>query len=318
LSQDLRRALTRRGLRVVTRAGCGLARVQCEAAGKQQSLGTTNLVKFHLAASVRLAAAALLVCALTVEAASFAVDSNPTALAREKVAGASDASFETFLDRLMQAESGGRELAANPRSTALGPFQFIKDTFLYVTRRYFAAEVANLTEEQVLALRTNRAFSRRAVSAYLREIAAFLGDKGFEPTFAHLRLSYLVGPNAAAKVMAASPETTLSEVLAPGALKANPFMANMTAANLIARAARDVSREDDGSDLTAGPRVRTAAEGPGLREAPRPHVRGTEKPKCKESLASCRKFISLRSQKARSAESRGPEKDNPKKKRQTS
>ena len=110
-----------------------------------------------------------------------------------------------------------------------------------------------MTEEQVLALRTDRAFSRRVVSAYLRETAAYPRQQGFEPTFAHLRLSYLVGPNAAVKVMAAAPETALSEVLAPGAVKANPFMANMKASDLIARAARDISREDDGSDLAAAP-----------------------------------------------------------------
>jgi hypothetical protein len=251
-------------------------------------------------------------------ASVFSVDAASISLAREKVAGASEASFETFLDRLMQAESGGRDSLASGRSTALGPFQFIKGTFLYVTHRYFAGEVANLTEEQVLALRTSRTFSRRAVSAYLRENAAFLGDKGFEPTFAHLRLSYLVGPNAAAKVMAASPQTTLSEVLAPGALKANPFMANMTAANLIARAARDVSREDDGSDLTASPRVRTVSESPVPRAAAPPHERpgSAEKAKCSSGLASCRRFIALRAQKARSAESRGLEKDQLKKRRE--
>jgi len=39
---------------------------------------------------------------------------------------------QTFLDRLMLAESSGQLDARNPRSTALGPFQFIESTFLEV------------------------------------------------------------------------------------------------------------------------------------------------------------------------------------------
>lgn len=270
---------------------------------------------FGFAGSVRLAAAALLLCACTIEAASFNVDDEAASLAGKRVAGASDASFDAFLDRLMRAEFGGRDLLASSRSTALGPFQFIKGTFLEVTRKHFGNETSTMTEEQVLALRTDRAFSRRVVSAYLRETAAFLGEQGFEPTFAHLRLSYLVGPNAAVKVMAAAPETALSVVLAPGAIKANPFMVNMKAADLIARAARDISREDDGSDLTAAPRQRTASEGPAPRAVALPRARpgGVEKAKCNSKSPSCRRWIALRRQKPRVADSKGPDKDRRKK-----
>ena len=84
--------------------------------------------------------------------------------------GTPDAHFETFLDRLMRAESNGRDFAANPRSTALGPFQFIKATFIEVTRRHFA-EVASFSDEQVLALRTDRAYARRAAAIYSWKIS---------------------------------------------------------------------------------------------------------------------------------------------------
>ena len=70
--------------------------------------------------------------------------------------------MEEYLDRLMAAESGGRLDAKNPRSTALGPFQFIESTFLFVVNEDFPSEVASLTREQVLALRTEIGFSRRA------------------------------------------------------------------------------------------------------------------------------------------------------------
>src|SRR5262249_58306119 len=66
--------------------------------------------------------------------------SAPPPVAAEKsgpAATADRSAFDSFLDHLMRAESGGRDTAANPRSTALGPYQFIKSTFLDLARRHF-------------------------------------------------------------------------------------------------------------------------------------------------------------------------------------
>ncbi|MGH7551711.1 MAG: hypothetical protein ACREMQ_01620, partial [Longimicrobiales bacterium] len=123
--------------------------------------------------------------------------------ATEPAAGASGAQFEVFLDRLMRAESSGQDDAANPRSTALGPFQFIKSTFIEVTRRHFASEVSALDDDAVLALRTNRAFARRAASAFCTDNIAFMLEQGLSPTFGHLRLAFLVGPSAAVRLLQA-------------------------------------------------------------------------------------------------------------------
>jgi outer membrane biosynthesis protein TonB len=155
--------------------------------------------------------------------------------------GAPDAAFETFLDRLMRAESAGRDSAANPRSTALGPFQFIKSTFLAVMRRHFPADVANLNDRDILALRTDRGFARRAAEAFSRDNMDFLADRGLKPTFGHLRLAFLLGPSAAAKVVEAAPNKPVSHILDGSVIVANPFMRRMTAGELVARATRDVS-----------------------------------------------------------------------------
>jgi hypothetical protein len=146
----------------------------------------------------------------------------------------------SFLDRLMHAESRGRDHAANPRSTALGPFQFIKSTFLDVARRHFPAITAELSDTQVLALRTTRPFARSAAKAYTLENAARLKTQGHEPTWPHLRLAFLLGPDGASRVLAAPSNTPLTGVLPGGVLQANPFMKRMTTADLIAKAERDV------------------------------------------------------------------------------
>ncbi len=151
--------------------------------------------------------------------------------------------LETFLDRLMHAESGGRDDAANPRSTALGPFQFIKSTFLAVARGHFGEEVASLSDEQILALRENRPFARRAAAAYSRDNLSYLVGRGLHPGLRGLRLAFLLGPEAAAQLLEARPDAPLSTVLTAAAIRANPFMLGMRVADLIAKAARDVGEQ---------------------------------------------------------------------------
>jgi hypothetical protein len=202
----------------------------------------------------------------------------------EPAAGAPEAAFEVFLDRLMRAESNGQDDAANPRSTALGPFQFIKSTFIDVVRRHFASEVATLDDEAVLALRTNRGFARRAASAFCRDSVAFMTEQGLAPTFGHLRLAFLVGPSAAVRLLQAAPTTPVSEILGNLAIAANPFMKDMSAADLIARADRDVGIDHAGR-IAQRARARPDAGG-----RPAPGVVAT----CNPNLASCRRWIALR------------------------
>jgi hypothetical protein len=154
---------------------------------------------------------------------------------------APDAAFDTFLNRLMRAESNGISHAKNPRSSALGPFQFINSTFLAVMRQHFADEVARLSEREILALRTRHDVARRAAKAFSKDNMAYLMERGITPTFGHLRLAFLLGPEGAARVLKAPPERSVAQVLDGGVISANPFMRRMSAADLIARATRDVS-----------------------------------------------------------------------------
>jgi len=69
---------------------------------------------------------------------------------------------QLFLDRLMQAESGGRLFAKNPASSALGPFQFIGSTFLDVVLRYFPEVTEGKSDAEILALRVDAKIARDA------------------------------------------------------------------------------------------------------------------------------------------------------------
>ena len=190
--------------------------------------------------------------------------------------------LEVFLDRLMIAESGGRDTAKNPRSTALGPYQFIASTFLSLAHHALGPEIAGFTPSEILALRTNRIFARRAALAYTNENAAYLANQNLKPTFPSLWLAFLVGPNGAARVLKAPADARVVTLLGAAVVRANPFMTNMTAADLIAKAARDISTD---ANSTAGvkPEGLTVA-------APR---RPTIKVACNLDKPSCRRWLAL-------------------------
>jgi hypothetical protein len=148
--------------------------------------------------------------------------------------------MEEFLNRLMAAESGGSLYAKNPRSTALGPFQFIESTFLFVVNKHFSDEVGGLTEPQVLARRTEMDFSRRAARAYTKDLISVLKDNNLPATTLNVRIAFLIGPSAAVRLLKAPLHQPLRAVLSDDAITANPFMSGSTIAQLIQKAAADM------------------------------------------------------------------------------
>jgi hypothetical protein len=236
--------------------------------------------------------AALVCCALAcvAEVPGFANRSIANEIANE----APSAAFEAFLDRLMGAESGGRSSAKNPRSTAVGAFQFIKSTFLGVVRTHFAAEVVGLTDAQILALRKDAAFSRRAAAAFSRDNIDQLKQKGVDPTFARLRLAFLLGAHDAARLIQAKPLTPVGEILSPAIIIANPFMAKMTVADLLAKASSDVegqSREHLAQGFAHSPTTHVTSARPAVR---RVKLQIT----CNGKPVACRRFYASRARKA--------------------
>lgn len=240
-----------------------------------------------LAASALLAAFAACAFATNAEAAA-AQDNNTTdALPIEKRSADFEnrKDFEVFLDRLMMAESGGRDFLTNPRSTALGPFQFIEGTFLYVVGKHFRDEVDGLNRAEVLALRTKRPFARKVIAEYSRELARHLDRHGLEATYGNLRLAYLLGPTGATRMLKAPRDKLVRKIISAAAVTANPFLANMRAADLIARAYRDIGTDYHARKLTVSPSHKTRAAKSGI------------KIRCNLARASCRRWLALQKRK---------------------
>jgi hypothetical protein len=189
----------------------------------------------------------------------------------------------TFLDRLMMAESGGRDTVANPRSSAVGAFQFISSTFIEIARKHFPAETGHLGTQALLALRTNRDFARRAAEAYTRDNATHLAAAGLVATWPNLRLAFFAGPDGAVRVLRAKPATPMRAVLGPAIIAANPFLATYTAADMAARASRDLQVASTSTDWLPVDGRRAANR----KKTPKIQVL------CELSQASCRKWLAL-------------------------
>jgi hypothetical protein len=220
------------------------------------------------------------------DAIEIAEQITPPAAGSEDKISSERSPMEEFLDRLMVAESGGRADAKNPRSSALGPFQFIEATFLLVTNKYFAAEIASLNQEQILALRKDMAFSRRAARAYVNDLIAALQDQGLATTMGNLRLAFLVGPLGAVRVLRAQPDQPVKDLLSADAIAANPFMSGATAGSLIQRAALDISG-------SASARRLAILKGEAGVAKPKPPFEIN----CLITLAPCRKWVAMQQRK---------------------
>lgn len=205
---------------------------------------------------------------------------------KQDAASADGLTMEVFLDRLMRAESGGRTNARNPRSTALGPFQFIASTWLMIANKHFTKETEGLRVDQVLALRTDMALSRRAAQIYTHQNAAYLLAQGHKATYPNLRLAFLVGPGAAVRVLAAPADTAAGKLLGGSVIAANPFMGRLTAEGLITRAARDILA-DPGTLAGVTPDPALAQAAGSARKQPAIAV------PCELSLPSCRRWLAL-------------------------
>lgn len=200
--------------------------------------------------------------------------------------------MEQFLDRLMRAESGGRLTARNPRSTAFGPYQFIASTWLMMANKHFAKETKDLRVDQILALRTDPDLARRAAELYTLENAAYLVAQGHSATFPRLRLAFLVGAGAASRILSAQPEMPINQLLSANVIVANPFMARMTAADLIARCARDLSATPAmTAGVTPDDAMVAAAKAAGATAASSARVRVAAP--CNLTLPSCRRWLAL-------------------------
>ena len=141
-----------------------------------------------------------------------------------------------LVDSIISAESGGNAAARNPNSSASGLGQFLDATWVSMLAKH-RPDIQG-TPEQLLALKNDPALSREMTAAYAADNGKILTGAGYEASPGNTYLAHFAGPQGAVKVLSADPNAPVSAILGAAAVKANPFLQGMTAADLQAWAAR--------------------------------------------------------------------------------
>jgi hypothetical protein len=145
------------------------------------------------------------------------------------------------VDRIIGVESGGRADAKNPNSSATGAGQFISSTWLGMVRTHRPELAAGKSDAEILELRKDPKLSREMTTRYAEQNAARLRDANLPVTDGTVYLSHFAGSGGARALLQADPKADAATIMASAGktsreaiVKANPFLANMTAADVIA------------------------------------------------------------------------------------
>lgn len=136
--------------------------------------------------------------------------------------------LDAYADRVISLESGGDPNAKNPKSSAAGPGGFTDATWLGVARQHFPA-TAQMGDQALMSLRTDKDFSRQMVKAYAQDNAGALSDAGLPVTAGNLYAAHFLGAGGATKVLSADPGTPLASLLPAQVMTANPSLKGQTA-----------------------------------------------------------------------------------------
>jgi hypothetical protein len=141
-----------------------------------------------------------------------------------------------LIDQIISVESGGKSNAKNSNSSASGPAQFIDATWLDMLARHRPDLTGS--REELLALKNDPALSREMTAAYAGDNAGILSKSGLPVTPGTQYLAHFAGPQGAVGILNADPTTPAGAILGDRVVKANPFLAGMTAGDLAAWADR--------------------------------------------------------------------------------
>ena len=162
-------------------------------------------------------------------------------------------------DRIIGVESGGDATAKNPNSSATGAGQFIASTWEAMLAKH-RPDIAGSPAE-LLALRNDPQLSREMTAAYAADNGAILSRAGHQATPGNTYLAHFAGPAGAVGLLNADPAASAGSIMGAAAVRANPFLAKMTAGDVAAWADRKMGGQAAPLSM-AGPAQPTATPAP--------------------------------------------------------
>jgi hypothetical protein len=167
-----------------------------------------------------------------------------------------------YLDAIRSAESGGDDSARNSKSSATGRYQFIESTWADLMQKH---PDLGLTVDG----RLDPAQQERAIRAFTADNARVLANAGIPSTGGNLYAAHFLGAGDATRVLGASDNQQLADLLSDGVMEANPFLKGMTVAGFREWSARKGG--DQGFDASPTPNFaanREALQGAGINITP--------------------------------------------------
>lgn len=155
----------------------------------------------------------------------------------------------TYEGRIISAESSGNNAAANPNSTALGPHQFLKGTWLGLIKDHQPEWAKGLSTTELLGLRKDRAKSSEMFAHFRAQNQSVLSEAGLPINHATEYLAHFFGAGTAVNVLSADPNAQVSDLVPASVIKANPFLKNMTVSDVQNWSARKMTMK--ASDIAA-------------------------------------------------------------------
>lgn len=152
--------------------------------------------------------------------------------------GVTGNAMQTVKARIGIVESGGNASARNPRSSAMGLYQFTDGTWLAYYKNRFGSD--GLSDAQIVALKSDTQLQNTLMDDLLGDNAQALRDAGFAADPGNLYLAHFAGRQRAAALLRADPATPVETVLGAKAVKANPFLKGMTAGETVQWAHRKI------------------------------------------------------------------------------
>lgn len=135
--------------------------------------------------------------------------------------GEADGGYDDFYRKMSPKEWDGRGDGKNPNSSAAGYGQFTEGTFMETVKKYKPDLLEGKTKEQVLALRYNKNVAKEVGEFLWRENREILSGKGFPLNGRNDYLAWFAGAPSAVKILGASPDTPIRDVISNEQYKAN-------------------------------------------------------------------------------------------------
>jgi hypothetical protein len=172
-------------------------------------------------------------------------------------------------DQIIGVESGGDPSARNPNSSAAGAGQFLSSTWLDMLAKHRPDLTGS--PEELLGLRNDPSLSREMTAAYAADNSGILKQAGLPVTPGNQYLAHFAGPQGAIGLLNADPSAPAGAILGPGVVRANPFLAHMTAGDVAAWADRKMGGAGRSAPMSiAGPQAAAGESAPAPAQSVQP------------------------------------------------